>query len=67
MRIAIPLPKGRLSQHFGHSGQFLLVDTDSEKRTLLHRKIETATEDAPGLLPRWLTADKRQPLRSFRA
>ena len=54
MRIAIPLANGQLSQHFGHSEQFLLVDMDHEKRTVLGRKIEAAPEHAPGVLPRWL-------------
>ena len=56
MRIAIPLAGGQLSQHFGHSEQFLLVDMDREKRAVLGRKIETAPEHAPGVLPRWLVA-----------
>ncbi len=54
MRIAIPLSGGQLSQHFGHSEQFLLVDADMEQRQVLRKNIETAPEHAPGLLPRWL-------------
>ncbi len=54
MRIAIPLSGGHLSQHFGHSEQFLFVDADMEHRQVLHKNIETAPEHEPGLLPRWL-------------
>ena len=54
MRIAIPLSGGRLSQHFGHSEQFLFVDADFEQRKILNKKVETAPEHAPGVLPRWL-------------
>jgi predicted Fe-Mo cluster-binding NifX family protein len=54
MRIAIPLSEGRLSQHFGHSEQFLFVDADLEQRKILNRKVETPPEHAPGVLPTWL-------------
>ncbi len=54
MRIAIPLSGGQVAQHFGHSEQFLFVDTDMEQRKVLHKNVETAPEHAPGLLPRWL-------------
>jgi ATP-binding protein involved in chromosome partitioning len=54
MRIAIPLSGEQLSQHFGHSEQFLFVDADMEHRTILNRKVEKAPEHVPGLLPSWL-------------
>ncbi len=54
MRIAIPLSGGQLSQHFGHSEQFLLVDADIQQRRVLHKTVETAPDHAPGLLPQWL-------------
>ena len=54
MRIAIPLSGGQLSQHFGHSEQFLFVDADMEQRQVLHKRVETAPDHAPGLLPAWL-------------
>ena len=54
MRIAIPLSGGRLSQHFGHSEQFLFVDADLEQQKVLCKEMVTAPEHAPGLLPRWL-------------
>ena len=54
MRIAIPVTEGRVSEHFGHSEQFLFVDADMEQRRVLQKKVETAPEHAPGRLPRWL-------------
>jgi predicted Fe-Mo cluster-binding NifX family protein len=54
MKIAMPLSGGQLSQHFGHSEQFLFVDADVEQRRVLRKNIETAPEHAPGLLPKWL-------------
>ena len=54
MRIAIPLSNGRLSQHFGHSAQFLFVDADMKERTVLGKSVEDAPEHVPGLLPKWL-------------
>lgn len=54
MRIAIPLSAGQLSQHFGHSEQFLFVDADMEQHKVLGKNLETAPEHAPGLLPAWL-------------
>jgi ATP-binding protein involved in chromosome partitioning len=43
-----------LSQHFGHSEQFLFVDADREQQKVLCKKMEIAPEHVPGLLPRWL-------------
>ncbi len=54
MRIAIPLSGGLLSQHFGHSEEFLFVDADLEQKRVLNRSVEVAPEHVPGLLPRWL-------------
>jgi len=54
MRIAIPLSGGRVSEHFGHSEQFLFVDADKDKRTVLSKSIEKTPEHAPGVVPKWL-------------
>lgn len=56
MRIAIPLSEGRLSQHFGHSEQFLFIDADLEQRNILGREVVAAPEHVPGFLPQWLSA-----------
>jgi len=55
MRIAIPLSEGRLSQHFGHSEEFLLVDADLEQRNILGKEVVAAPEHVPGFLPQWLS------------
>jgi ATP-binding protein involved in chromosome partitioning len=54
MRIAIPLSGGQLSQHFGHSEQFLFVDADLEQKRVLGRNLETPPHHAQGVIPRWL-------------
>ncbi len=54
MKLAIPLSQGLLSQHFGHSEQFLLVEADQEQRSILAREVLTAPEHVPGFLPQWL-------------
>jgi ATP-binding protein involved in chromosome partitioning len=54
MRIAVPLSGGQLSQHFGHSEQFLFVDADLEQKQVLGRNVETTPEHSPGALPKWL-------------
>jgi Mrp family chromosome partitioning ATPase/predicted Fe-Mo cluster-binding NifX family protein len=52
MRIAIPVTKGRLSMHFGHSEQFALIDV--EKGRIAGSETVDAPEHEPGLLPEWL-------------
>ena len=54
MRIAIPVVDGRLSQHFGHSETFAIVDTDHDSRRVLSRKDLTPPQHEPGVLPKWL-------------
>ena len=54
MRIAVPLCEGRLSQHFGHSQQFLFIDADLEQKQILGKKVEIPPAHAPGVLPKWL-------------
>ncbi|MGA1844988.1 MAG: NifB/NifX family molybdenum-iron cluster-binding protein [bacterium] len=54
MRIAIPLANGRLAMHFGHCGQFALVDVDLSAGRILSRKDIEAPQHQPGLLPPWL-------------
>ena len=57
MRIAIPLSARRVSQHLGHSEQFLFVDTDEDERGILRRELVPAPEHVPGFLPEWLKAN----------
>jgi predicted Fe-Mo cluster-binding NifX family protein len=54
MRVAIPVAGELLSQHFGHSRRFALVDADPETRTIDAVSPVNAPEHQPGLLPPWL-------------
>lgn len=54
MRIAIPVVDGKLSQHFGHSEVFAIVDTDGDSGQVLNRKDLTPPRHEPGILPKWL-------------
>ena len=54
MRIAIPLADGRLAIHFGHSGQFALVDVDETTRQPSSTKLLAPPAHEPVALPRWL-------------
>ena len=54
MRIAIPVAHGQLSQHFGHSRKFALVDVDPGAREITGSVEVDAPEHQPGLLPPWL-------------
>ncbi|MBN2429749.1 MAG: NifB/NifX family molybdenum-iron cluster-binding protein [Deltaproteobacteria bacterium] len=57
MRIAIPLANGKLSLHFGHCENFVLIDADPEQKSIIKQDIIEAPPHEPGLLPAWL-ADK---------
>jgi predicted Fe-Mo cluster-binding NifX family protein len=52
MKIAMPIHGGKLSQHFGHSEQFSLIDV--EDQSIRSREDLTPPPHEPGLLPRWL-------------
>jgi len=54
MRIAIPVVDGKLSMHFGHCEEFVILDVDTEKKTVARKEIIEAPNHQPGLLPRWL-------------
>jgi predicted Fe-Mo cluster-binding NifX family protein len=54
MRIAIPLTKGKLSQHFGHCEQFAIIDVDSDNKTIKSQELVLPPAHEPGVLPRWL-------------
>ncbi len=52
MKIAIPLVEGRLAAHFGHCGEFALVEVeDGSVRSV--RRLPPPPHQ-PGALPRWL-------------
>ena len=52
MKIAMPVYGGKLSQHFGHSEQFSLIEV--EDQSIRSREDVTPPAHEPGLLPRWL-------------
>lgn len=54
MRIAIPLADGKLCMHFGHCGQFALVDVDEASKTIKGTTKLDPPAHEPGVLPRWL-------------
>ena len=56
MRIAIPLTKGRLSEHFGHCEQFAIIDVDTQTREIKNQELLTPPPHQPGLLPQWLAS-----------
>ncbi len=53
MRIAIPLAEGKLAMHFGHCGQFSIIDTD-ETGNIIAKEEVTPPMHEPGVLPSWL-------------
>jgi len=60
MRIAVPQADGRLAQHFGHCQEFVFFDVDQESKTVVRKKVVTAPEHQPGLLPPWLASHNTQ-------
>jgi len=54
MKIAIPTTVGRLTIHFGHCEEFMLIDVDEKSKTIIKEKNVKAPPHQPGLLPPWL-------------
>jgi predicted Fe-Mo cluster-binding NifX family protein len=54
MIVAIPLDDGKLCPHFGHCGQFALIQVDEATKTIMGRRDVDAPPHEPGLLPAWL-------------
>jgi predicted Fe-Mo cluster-binding NifX family protein len=54
MKIAIPLADGKLTAHFGHCGQFAIVDVDTESKTIQRQLVLDPPPHEPGVLPAWL-------------
>ena len=54
MKIAIPLADGKLTAHFGHCGQFAIVDVDRESKTIQRQIVLDPPPHEPGVLPAWL-------------
>jgi predicted Fe-Mo cluster-binding NifX family protein len=54
MKLAIPVANGRLSPHFGHCDEFVLVEVDTAGKRILSKSTLQAPPHEPGVLPRWL-------------
>jgi predicted Fe-Mo cluster-binding NifX family protein len=52
MKFAIPLAQGVLCAHFGHSENFVIVDTQDGQ--IKSKELLTPPPHEPGVLPRWL-------------
>jgi len=58
LRFAFPLADGVVSGHFGHAEQFLFLDVDSSTRQIINEESLTPPPHEPGVIPRWLAAQK---------
>jgi MinD superfamily P-loop ATPase/predicted Fe-Mo cluster-binding NifX family protein len=54
MKIAIPLADGKLTAHFGHCGQFAVVEVDRESKAIQSQVVLDPPPHEPGVLPAWL-------------
>ncbi len=52
LRIAVPVDKNMLSQHFGHAEQFLIADIEDGE--IKNTEIKIPPPHEPGVLPQWL-------------
>jgi len=58
MKIAIPVAADVLSEHFGHCEEFCFFDVDDGSRAILKETRLQPPAHEPGVLPRWLVANK---------
>ena len=56
MKIAIPTAQGLLCPHFGHCESFAIIDTADGR--IVGRTDMVPPPHEPGLLPRWIAAQK---------
>ena len=54
MKIAVPVVGGRLSAHFGHCEEFVIIEAEEGSGKILQSFTCKAPPHEPGLLPRWL-------------
>ena len=52
MKIAIPVAEGRLTAHFGHAAEFVIIHVENQE--IGNKEILTPPPHEPGVLPRWL-------------
>ncbi|OQY00479.1 MAG: ATPase [Desulfobacteraceae bacterium 4572_130] len=56
MKIAIPIAEGKLAMHFGHAGQFCLIEVDEKTKKIKNKEMLTPPPHEPGVLPKWLSS-----------
>ncbi|MCK5219305.1 NifB/NifX family molybdenum-iron cluster-binding protein [bacterium] len=54
MRIAIPVANGKLTMHFGHCEEFVLIDVDEQEKKITGQARLQPPAHEPGVLPAWL-------------
>ena len=54
LKIAIPLADGKLCMHFGHCGQFAVLEVDQASHKIISRTDLVPPPHEPGVLPAWL-------------
>ncbi len=54
MKIAMPLLGNQVSQHFGHSENFLIADVDKKTKQVVSKELVTPPPHEPGVIPKWL-------------
>jgi ATP-binding protein involved in chromosome partitioning len=52
MKVAIPIAEGKLTAHFGHAAEFVVLDV--EDREIKKKESMEPPPHEPGVLPRWL-------------
>ncbi len=60
MKIALPVANGRLSLHFGHADEFVLITIDPDAKRIVKKEMKVAPPHEPGLLPKWLGEEGAQ-------
>ena len=51
----MPLIGNQVSQHFGHSENFLIAEVDKDKKQVTSKELVVPPPHEPGVLPRWLS------------
>jgi ATP-binding protein involved in chromosome partitioning len=54
MKIAVPVAAGRLSMHFGHCEEFVILEVDQKSKQIVGQSNHQSPPHEPGALPRWL-------------
>ena len=52
MKIAVPVAEGRLTPHFGHAAEFVVVHAENEQ--IKKTEVLEPPPHEPGVLPQWL-------------